>query len=164
MQLSFLCVQIRCNYMYCSISESFAFLIINRQWCCCPLTNTHWLVSLRILLEWPFLARGIGVAGLSSSPLDDEGLMGKDFSFPCALISAYYIGSLQGICQVGGTQPDPISSLLSPLSLFTTDVMHRSHDPGHCSYWSDLCCTRHFFFEYPLIKHEVRSLLSFRDE
>ena len=28
-QLSFLCVQLRYNYMYCFINESFVFLIIN---------------------------------------------------------------------------------------------------------------------------------------
>ena len=59
------------------------------------------------------------------------------------------------------TQPP----LYRPLhSLFSTDLMHRSHYPGPCSCWSDLCCTRYFSFRYSFIKHEVRPLLTFRDE
>ena len=57
-QLSFLCVQFRYNYMCCSVSDSFVFLIINRQDCSC----LAWLVFLGGLPEWPFLAHGIGVA------------------------------------------------------------------------------------------------------
>ena len=62
-QLSFLCVKLRCNYMYCYVNESFVFLIIDRQQYYCP----AWLVSLGVLLERPFLARGVAVAELSSS-------------------------------------------------------------------------------------------------
>ena len=53
--------------------------------------------------------------------------------------------------------------LYHPLhSLFSTDLMHRSHNPGPCSCWSDLCCTRYFCFKYSFIKHEVRPLLTSR--
>ncbi|KAI4581555.1 hypothetical protein MJG53_009998 [Ovis ammon polii x Ovis aries] len=38
-----------------------------------------------------------------------------------------------------GWSPDTTSSLLSPHTLFSTDLKHGSHDPEHRSRWSDLC-------------------------
>ena len=66
----FLCVQLGCDNMCCPIDEGLVFLtrsatyLSNRQ-------ATVFLPSLvsvpGVLLEWSFLARGVGVAGLYSS-------------------------------------------------------------------------------------------------
>ena len=91
-QLSFLCVQLRCNYMYCYVNENFVFLIIDGQQCSCPAL----VVSLGVLLAWPSLARGVGVAGQSSSSSSWWRPGGRDCSFPCALFNVCCVESLWG--------------------------------------------------------------------
>ena len=59
----YFCVQFRCNNVSCPVDENSVFLIIDRQQDSFP----AWLVSLGVPLVWPFLAHGVGVAGLSSS-------------------------------------------------------------------------------------------------
>ena len=59
----FFCVQLRCNNVCCPVDKNFVFLIMDRQQDSFP----AWLVSLGVPLVWPFLAHGVGVAGLSSS-------------------------------------------------------------------------------------------------
>ena len=89
-QLSFLCVQLWCNYMCCSVNGSFVFLIINRQQCSC----SGLVVSLGVLLERPSLARGVAVAELSFSSSGWWRPGGRDCSFSCTLFSACCIGNL----------------------------------------------------------------------
>ena len=140
-QLSFFCVQFRCTYIYCSVNDNFVFLIINRQQYSC----LAWLLFLGVILEWPFLAHGVGVSGLSSLSSGWWRPGERECSFPWTLFSACCIRSLRGICQVDGPQPDTTYPLLClPTFFFSTDLRHRSHDPEHCNCWSDLCCTRHF--------------------
>ena len=155
-------MQLWCNYIYFSVDESFVFLIyINRQQCSCPAL----VVSLGVLLAWPSLACGVAVAELSSSSSGWWRPGGRDCSFPCTLFKCllHRVPAKNNAKSVVPSKTQP--PLYRPLhSLFSTDLMHRSHYPGLCSCWSDLCCTRYFSFKYSFIKHEVRPLLTFRDE
>ena len=66
----FLCVQLGCDNMCCSVDEGFVFLTRSATY----FSNRQAAVFLPslvrvsgVLLQWSFLAHGVGVAGLSSS-------------------------------------------------------------------------------------------------
>ena len=135
-QLSFLCVQFRYNYMCCSVSDSFVFLIINRQHCSC----LAWLVFLGGLPGVALLGTWYWCCCLNClpPPVDDEALVVRD---SCSVPASQEAWEEYAKCVVP-SQTQPILCCLP--SLFSTDPVHRSHNPGHCSCWSDLCYTRHF--------------------
>ena len=143
-------------YLYV-LFHKWKFCFSDNKWkhCSCP----AWLVSQGVLLEWPFLARGVGVDELSSSSSRWWRPGGHGLFFPMHPVQCLLHREISS-----GGSTDTTSSLLSPHTVFSTELKHRSHDPEHRSCWSDLCCSRHFSFKYSFIKHEVRPLLTFRDE
>ena len=137
----FLCVQLGCDNMCCPIDEGLVFLTRSATY----FSNGQAAVFLPslvrvsgVLLQWSFLAHGVGVAGLSSSSSGWWRPGGQGFFFLLCPVQCLLHS------QPGRMMPSGWSTarhnLLSaiPSYPFHTYLMNRSRYPECCSCWPDL--------------------------